>query len=87
MSTVFDVFAMCLIVVSLAIFIIRYIREEPPILPYLLIAIACGVGNWVGETVDQFAGIVVLIIAAFLFLSCFLYPDAYYRKPDQPEFE
>ncbi|MBI1391192.1 MAG: hypothetical protein GC152_00495 [Alphaproteobacteria bacterium] len=87
MSTIFDVFAMALLLSSLAIFVVRYMREEPPIMPYLLIALACGIGNWVGEAVDEFAGIVVLIIAAFLFLSCLIYPHVHRQRPDFYEVE
>ncbi|MEO0400654.1 MAG: XrtV sorting system accessory protein [Pseudomonadota bacterium] len=74
MSTVFDVYAIILLLASLAIFVSRYIRSEPPFLPYLLIACTCGTGNWIGEEISVFAGLVMLISASFLFLSCLIYP-------------
>jgi len=74
MSTVFDIYAAILLVASLSIFVVRYIRAEPPVLPYLVIAATCGAGNWLGEAVSPFAGLCLLIAASFLFLSCLIYP-------------
>ena len=81
MSTVFDVYAIVLLLASLSIFVMRYVRSEPPFLPYLLIACTCGAGNWIGEEISTFAGLVMLISASFLFLSCLIYPHV--RKMGQ----
>ncbi|MEM6413728.1 MAG: XrtV sorting system accessory protein [Pseudomonadota bacterium] len=89
MSTVFDVYAIVLLITSLAIFVNRYIRSEPPFLPYLVIACTCGAGNLVGEEINPFAGLAMLTAASFLFLSCLLYPHVRNmgQKPDDVEFE
>lgn len=50
--TVFDVYSVALLLVSLTVFVIRYIRQDPPIMPYLVIACVCAVGNWMGNFSD-----------------------------------
>ncbi|MEL6361186.1 MAG: XrtV sorting system accessory protein [Pseudomonadota bacterium] len=84
MITIFDILAISLLVASLIMFIIRYIREEPPILPYFLIACTCAFGNWLGEIGLVFASISLLTAAAFLFLSCIFYPKLR-NMGDNPE--
>jgi hypothetical protein len=85
MVTFFDIYALTLLAVSLAIFILRYIREEPPVLPYLLIALTCATGNWLGDAGGGIAAFMLLIAASFLFLSCLLYPRFRPRKPKTAE--
>lgn len=74
MITIFDLYAVGLLLVSLAIFVVRYIREEPPVLPYLVIACTCAVGNFLGESGGEPGAIALLVAASFLFLGCLLYP-------------
>ncbi len=74
MSTIFDVYSIFLLVASLSMFIARYMREEPPTLPYLVIACTCATGNWLGESGARVGAIVLLTAASFLFLSCLFYP-------------
>ena len=81
MVSFFDIYSLTLLAVSLAIFILRYIREEPPVLPYLLIAITCATGNWLGDAGGGVAASMLLVAASFLFLSCLLYPRYRSRKP------
>ena len=77
MITIFDIYSVGLLIASLAVFIVRYIRQDPPIMPYLVIACVCAVGNWLGELGGGWAAMSLLVAASFLFLSCLLMP---YRK-------
>jgi len=77
MITIFDIYSVGLLIASLAVFIVRYIRQDPPIMPYLVIACVCAVGNWLGELGGGWAAMSLLVAASFLFLSCLLVP---YRK-------
>lgn len=74
MTTVFDVYAIVLLLASLTIFIVRYVQEEPPVMPYLVIACTCAVGNWLADAGARIGGLTLMIAASFLFLSCLLYP-------------
>ena len=77
MITVFDIYSVALLLVSLTVFVVRYIRQDPPILPYLVIACVCAVGNWMGNFDDAWArwgAMSLLVAASFLFLTCLLAP-------------
>ncbi|MEQ1930657.1 MAG: XrtV sorting system accessory protein [Parvularculaceae bacterium] len=77
MITVFDVYSVALLLVSLTVFVIRYIRQDPPIMPYLVIACVCAVGNWMGNYEDtwvRWGAMSLLVAASFLFLTCLLAP-------------
>lgn len=74
MISFFDVFSLGLLVVSLSVFFIRYVKQDPPIMPYLLIACVCAVGNWLGEAGGGEAALMLLIAASFLFLALVLTP-------------
>lgn len=74
MISFFDVFSLGLLVVSLSVFFIRYVKQDPPIIPYLLIAIVCAVGNWLGDSGGGDAALMLLIAASFLFLALVLTP-------------
>jgi len=74
MITVFDLYSIGLLVVSLAMFVIRYMREEPPVTPYLVIASTCAVGNYLGEQGGGIGALMLLVAASFLFLGCVFYP-------------
>ncbi|MFZ5618695.1 MAG: XrtV sorting system accessory protein [Pseudomonadota bacterium] len=74
MTSIFDIYSVALLVVSLTMFIVRYIREEPPVTPYLVIALTCGVGNYLGEAGGGVGALMLLVAASFLFLGCLLYP-------------
>ena len=77
MITVFDVYSVALLLISLTVFVVRYIRQDPPIMPYLVIACVCGVGNWLGDAGGGWAAMSLLVAASFLFLGCLFAP---YRK-------
>ncbi|MEM1396062.1 MAG: hypothetical protein AAF742_01430 [Pseudomonadota bacterium] len=69
-----DAFVLSLMVASVVICISRYVSESPPAQSYLLVAIGCGVGNWVSEGIDELAGVAIIVAAFGLFLSCVIYP-------------
>jgi hypothetical protein len=84
MITVFDVYSVSLLLVSLTVFIVRYVRQDPPIMPYLVIACVCAVGNWLGDKGGGWAAMSLLVAASFLFLGCFLAPyRARWRNKEQ----
>lgn len=85
MITFFDIYALTLLAVSLVIFIVRYIKEEPPVLPYLVIAMTCAVGNWLGESGGGIAAFMLLIAASFLFVGCLLYPKFRGKPKEGPQ--
>lgn len=74
MITVLDIYSIGLLVVSLTMFVIRYMREEPPVMPYLVIASTCAVGNFLGDNGGGVGALMLLVAASFLFLGCLLYP-------------
>ncbi|HBK91303.1 MAG TPA: hypothetical protein DDZ68_06505 [Parvularcula sp.] len=84
MVSVFDLYSIGLLIVSLAMFVIRYMREEPPVTPYLVIASTCAVGNYLGDNGGGMGALMLLIAASFLFLGCLLYPRVA-RKSADPE--
>lgn len=74
MISVFDIYSISLLLVSLTMFVVRYLREEPPVMPYLVIACTCAVGNFLGEEGGGVGAFMLLIAASFLFLGCVFYP-------------
>jgi hypothetical protein len=75
MITVFDLYALALLLVSMSLFVHRYVRQNPPVYPYLIIAITCLVANWLGEAGGGIFAMALLIAASFSFLGCLLYPS------------
>lgn len=74
MVTFIDIYSISLLLVSLTMFVIRYMREEPPVLPYLVIACTCAVANFLGEQGGGLGAVMLLIAATFLFMGCVFYP-------------
>ncbi len=75
MISVFDVYSISLLLISLTMFVVRYLREEPPVMPYLVIACTCAVGNFLGEEGGGIGAFMLLVAASFLFLGCLFYPQ------------
>lgn len=75
MITIFDVYSLVLLIASMALFVRRYMRQDPPVYPYLIIACTCLVGNWLGEAGGDIYAIGLLSAASFSFLGCLLYPS------------
>lgn len=74
MDTAIGVYSISLLLVSLTMFVIRYLREEPPVLPYLVIACTCAVGNFLGDSGGGLGAFMLLVAATFLFMGCVFYP-------------
>ncbi len=75
MISIFDVFALALLVASMTLFVTRYLTQNPPVYPYLIIALTCLVANWLGEAGGGVFALGLLIAASFSFLGCLLYPN------------
>lgn len=74
MITLIDVHSIGLLLISLGVFLVRYVRQDPPIQPYVVIALVCALGNWLGDRGAELAAVVLLTAASFLFLACLLQP-------------
>ena len=91
MFTIFDILSLVLLIVSMALFVKRYLKQNPPVYPYLIIACTCWVANWLGESGGGLFALVLLIAAGFSFLGCLLYPswrtmtDTDSKKPSTAE--
>lgn len=75
MFTIFDVFSLALLLAAMSLFVKRFITEDPPVYPYLIIACTCLAANWLGETGGGVFAITLLIAASFSFLGCLIYPN------------
>ena len=75
MFTVFDVYSLLLLIVSMSLFIHRYIKQNPPVYPYLIIACTCLAANWLGDAGGGVFALLLLVAASFSFLGCLLYPN------------
>lgn len=75
MFTIFDVYSLVLLLASMALFVRRYMTQDPPVYPYLIIACTCLVANWLGEAGGGIFALVMLVAASFSFLGCLLYPS------------
>ncbi len=75
MFTIFDVYSLMLLLVSMSLFVKRYITTDPPVYPYLIIACTCLVANWLGEAGGGIFAMALLVAASFSFLGCLLYPS------------
>ena len=75
MVTIYDIFSLILLAASMGLFCVRYISQDPPVYPYLIIACTCLVANWLGDSGGGIFAICLLVAAAFSFLGCLLYPS------------
>ena len=75
MLTVFDVFSLTLLVAAMSLFTYRYVKQNPPVYPYLIIACTCLVANWLGEAGGGMFAMMLLTTASFSFLGCLLHPN------------
>lgn len=85
MVTIIDIYSISLLLVSLTMFVMRYLREEPPVMPYLVIACTCAVGNFLGEKGGGISAFMLLIAATFLFMGCVFYPHIRGQHPQKPD--
>lgn len=75
MFTIFDVYSLALLLASMGLFVKRYMTQDPPVYPYLIIACTCLIANWLGEAGGGVFALGLLIAASFSFLGCLLYPS------------
>lgn len=75
MITVFDLYSLGLLVVAMTLFVRRYVKQNPPVYPYLIIALTCLIANWMGEAGGGVFALSLLVAASFSFLGCLLYPS------------
>jgi len=75
MFTIFDVYSLALLLASMGLFVKRYMTQDPPVYPYLIIASTCLVANWLGEAGGGVFALALLLAASFSFLGCLLYPS------------
>ena len=87
MITVFDVFGLTLLAASLTLFVTRFVTQDPPVYPYLIIALTCLVMNWLGEAGGGIAALGLMVAASFSFLGCLLYPKWRHMGQSQAEAE
>ena len=76
-----DIYALTLLAVSLTIFLKRFLREEPPVAPYLVIALTCAAATIIGQNGGERGAMVLLIAASFLFLACLTRQQAAKNQP------
>jgi len=67
-----DVYALTLLAISFTIFLKRFLKEEPPVAPYLVIALTCAAATVIGKNGGETGATVLLVAASFLFLACLL---------------
>lgn len=68
MDSMFDLLSVALFMATAGMFFLRFRHEDPPLGPYVLIALACAVGNWLGNDGQPAIAVGVLIAGAFLLL-------------------
>lgn len=68
MESMFDFISLLLFAAAAGLFIVRSRHENPPLAPYLVIALVSIVGNWLGENGAGPAAVLLLVASAFLAL-------------------
>jgi len=74
MSSFIDGYALFLLFISLALFVRRYMTQNPPVYPYLIIALTCLAANLLNQN-GGLTAVVLLTGASFSFLGCLFYPE------------
>ena len=69
-----EIYSVSLLLVSLTVYVMRYLRAEPPVFPYLVIACTCAVGHELGRSGGGLGVAVLLFSATFLFMGCVFHP-------------
>lgn len=87
MFTVYDIYSLALLAASMTLFVRRYLAQDPPIYPYLVIACTSYVANILGEAGGGLFALALLVAASFSLLGCLLYPrwrddESRPREPD-----
>lgn len=84
MVALLNAYSAALLIVSLVLFIARYRRQDPPILPYIIIACVCAVSNWLIGAGVWWGAAALLFAASFLFIACLMSPDRGARRRRSP---
>lgn len=74
MIAAIDAYSVCVLVISLGVLVARYVRHDPPIFPYVLIAAACAASALFARADAFLAAFSLNSAALFLFLACLLAP-------------
>lgn len=83
MTSFFDFCGILLFLAGAGLYFHRLQHEKPPLLPYIVIALACAFGNWAGDEFSPMTGTVLLISAGFLIVHMASQP--YPEKPEEPK--
>ncbi len=81
MTTIFDLLSVLLFIATAGLFLVRFRHEDPPLAPYLVIALICVVGAWLGNNGGGAPAVGLLIAAAFLTLH--LASEPYREDPEE----
>lgn len=65
METLYDFMAVTLFIATAAMFFYRFRSEDPPLAPYMLIALVCAVSNWLGNNGGGIGAVLLLIAGSF----------------------
>ncbi|GJL92810.1 XrtV sorting system accessory protein [Hyphococcus sp.] len=68
METIFDLMSVLLFIATGGLYLVRFRHEQPALAPYLIVALVCAVGNWLGNNGGGWAAVGMLIAGAFLTL-------------------
>ena len=81
METIFDILSVTLFIAAASLFFMRFRHEDPPLWPYLLVALVAAVGNWLGNNGGGLAAIAFLMAGAFF--TVHLASEPYREEPDE----
>lgn len=81
METVFDFLSVALFIATAAMFFHRLRHEDPPLAPYVLIALVCAVSNWLGNHGGGLGAIGLLSAASFYLLQ--MASEPYREDPEK----
>ena len=76
MASTFDLMSVMLFIASAGLFLIRARHEPQQLMPYLIVALVCVVGAWLGNNGGGIAAVAFLIAGAFLTLHTASQPYA-----------
>lgn len=76
METLFDFLAVALFVAAAATFFHRLGGEDPPLAPYMLIALVCAVSNWLGNNGGGVGAVLLMAASSFFLLHLASQPYA-----------
>ena len=82
METIFDILSVFLFIATAGLFFLRFRHENPPLAPYLLVALVAAVGNWLGNNGGGLAAVALLIAGSFFTLH--LASQPYEEEGEEP---